>query len=155
MPADTTTSVAETGTHTVCDNAGNCAAAGPITGIKIDEQPPTVSCAPTPGDWQANNVTVACTASDGANGSGLADGADTAFSLTTSVPADTSTTVATFSSHGAICDHAGNCTAVPAPAPAEVDLLAPTVSCGSVPTGCAADRCHGVVHGQRQRQRAG
>ncbi len=76
-----------------------------------------------------------CTASDEANGSGLADGAGHRIPLTTSVPAGTSTTVASFSSHGAICDEAGNCTAVPAPAPAEVDLLAPRVSCGSVPSG--------------------
>ena len=37
------TSNASTGIRQVCDIAGNCATAGPITGIKVDRKPPTIS----------------------------------------------------------------------------------------------------------------
>jgi probable HAF family extracellular repeat protein len=41
-PIYTVTTNATTGSYTVCDNAGNCVTAGPITGIKIDMQGPAV-----------------------------------------------------------------------------------------------------------------
>jgi hypothetical protein len=34
---------ASTNSHQVCDKAGNCATAGPITGIMIDEKPPAIT----------------------------------------------------------------------------------------------------------------
>ena len=48
-----------------------------------DTQPPAISCASADGAWHAANVSIDCTAEDG--GSGLADQADAAFSLSTSV----------------------------------------------------------------------
>ena len=43
IAAGTETANASTGTRTVCDNAGNCAVAGPITGNKIDRKPPSIA----------------------------------------------------------------------------------------------------------------
>jgi hypothetical protein len=43
VPPGTETRNAATGARTVCDMAGNCAAAGPVTGNKIDKKPPMVT----------------------------------------------------------------------------------------------------------------
>jgi hypothetical protein len=43
VAANTETSAAQTGTHVVCDKAGNCATAGPIGPIKVDKKGPTVT----------------------------------------------------------------------------------------------------------------
>ena len=40
----TDTADAATDSRQVCDNAGNCATAGPITGNKVDKKAPAVSC---------------------------------------------------------------------------------------------------------------
>jgi Bacterial Ig-like domain (group 1) len=41
--AGTETSTAQTGTHTVCDVAGNCSTAGPVGSIKVDKKGPAVT----------------------------------------------------------------------------------------------------------------
>jgi hypothetical protein len=43
VPGSTETSNAATDTHQVCDNAGNCATAGPVMGNKIDKKPPSIT----------------------------------------------------------------------------------------------------------------
>jgi hypothetical protein len=45
VPSGTEDSNAATGTKQVCDAAGNCATAGPITGIKVDRLAPSASFA--------------------------------------------------------------------------------------------------------------
>src|SRR5262249_26043739 len=43
VPAGVETANALTGTHTVCDAAGNCVTAGPIAGNKIDRKGPSIN----------------------------------------------------------------------------------------------------------------
>jgi uncharacterized repeat protein (TIGR01451 family) len=78
VPSGTETSNAATGTHSVCDVAGNCATTGPIAGNMVDKKPPTISISsPTAGTSyllnQAVNASYKCT--DG--GSGVATCAGT------------------------------------------------------------------------------
>jgi endonuclease G len=74
----------------------------------LDTIAPTVNCASPDGAWHANNVTLACTASD--SGSGLANPNDDAsFSLFTSVGAGVENGNASTNSRS-VCDIAGNCT---------------------------------------------
>jgi len=78
-----------------------------------DTAAPTVSCAAPDLSWHADNVALACTASDGA--SGLANPADASFTLVTSVAAGGEDASAGTNSR-TICDVAGNCaTAGPIP----------------------------------------
>jgi hypothetical protein len=84
--------------------------------------PPAVHCAPAPTGWQAGNVTVSCTASDG--GSGLADPSQASFSLSTSVAAGTEDAHASASRQ--VCDVAGNCAS--AAPQAMVDRKAPSIA---------------------------
>jgi hypothetical protein len=71
VPAGTETATALTGTHVVCDKAGNCAIAGPIGPIKVDKQGPTVTVN-TPANSatfllnQSVNASYSC--SDGGSG---------------------------------------------------------------------------------------
>jgi hypothetical protein len=71
VAAGTETSNAATGSRSVCDIAGNCATAGPITGIMVDKKPPSinVSSPATGGSYllnQAVNANYSCT--DGGSG---------------------------------------------------------------------------------------
>lgn len=70
VPAGTETASARTGSRTVCDLAGNCTIAGPIGGIKVDKQPPSIAVmAPTAGPYLLRQVVpVAYTCSDGGAG---------------------------------------------------------------------------------------
>jgi hypothetical protein len=43
VAAETETANAATSSHSVCDVAGNCATAGPVTGNKVDEKAPSIS----------------------------------------------------------------------------------------------------------------
>jgi len=72
----------------------------------VDSLAPSVNCAAADGQWHANNVTLACTASD--SGSGLADAADASFNLSTSVASGTEDSNASTNSRQ-VCDVAGNC----------------------------------------------
>ena len=77
VPAGTETANASTGSHQVCDLAGNCATAGPISGSKIDLKAPAISAtAVTAGDgkpytggtWTNQSVTISFACSDGGSG---------------------------------------------------------------------------------------
>jgi endonuclease G len=68
---------------------------------------PIITCGSPDGAWHANNVAIACTASD--NGTGLANPGDASFSLFTSIAAGAENANATTGSR-AVCDVAGNCT---------------------------------------------
>jgi uncharacterized repeat protein (TIGR01451 family) len=71
------TADAPTGSRTVCDQAGNCAQAGPIAGNKIDQKAPTISLV-TPADGASlvigASVPVSYTCSDGGSGMALCTG---------------------------------------------------------------------------------
>jgi hypothetical protein len=77
VPANTETSNAITNSRTVCDTAGNCATAGPISGNKVDKKSPLITItAPTAGNYLLNQVvSVQYTCTDG--GSGVANCAGT------------------------------------------------------------------------------
>jgi Tol biopolymer transport system component len=131
--------------HEFVDNAGNVVAdiylmdtnglIGPALtndGLSYgpDWQPantsrPVISCGSADGAWHGANVSIACTAHD--DGSGLANPADAAFSLTTSVPdrtedgnADTGTRQ--------VCDRVGNCATAGPIGGNKIDRKAPTLS---------------------------
>jgi hypothetical protein len=60
VPAGTETANASTGSHQVCDVAGNCANAGPIGGNMIDKKPPSISItAPASGAYLLNQAVLA------------------------------------------------------------------------------------------------
>ena len=42
-PAETETASAATNSRQICDVAGNCTAAGPVAGNKVDKKPPTIA----------------------------------------------------------------------------------------------------------------
>ena len=64
---------ASTRTRQVCDNAGNCVTAGPITGIEVDRKPPTVTIeSPGPDLSVAQGARVAMQFSCADKGSGVA-----------------------------------------------------------------------------------
>ncbi len=111
-------------------NAGAApgSAAFPVT-LRVDLTPPSISCGAAPADWVASNVGFSCSSSDG--GSGLANGADAAFFLVTSVP-DGSSDPAAKTGKRDVMDVAGN-TATAGPLSAKVDLAPPTITCPAVP----------------------
>jgi hypothetical protein len=111
---------------TTTNNSGTVSSASPTFTIQVDTIPPTVSCtAPAPA-WQATDVTVPCTASDNAGGSGLAGPAS--FSVSTAVPAGTETSSATIAAV-TVQDIAGNASTPQGPfGPFEVDKKPPVIS---------------------------
>ncbi len=125
VSAGTETASAQTSSHQVCDNDGNCATAGPYT-FKVDKKAPTISCTiPDQSIWYGHDVTVSCTADDG--GSGLTNPSDANFTLSTSVSAGTETSSASTGSR-MVTDAVGN-SATAGPYTFKVDKKAPTVSC--------------------------
>jgi hypothetical protein len=68
------TANASTNSHEVCDIAGNCVTAGPITGNKIDKKAPVITIlAPTAGTYRYllnQSVTVSFNCTDGGSGVG-------------------------------------------------------------------------------------
>jgi hypothetical protein len=131
VPSGSETANASTNDRSVCDKAGHCVTAGPIDGIKVDEKEPSLDCGAAPTTWQATNVSIACTASDG--GSGLADPANGSFSLTTSVELGTETANASTNSHS-VCDNADNCVTAGPIDRIMVDEKGPALDCGAAPT---------------------
>ena len=125
VAAGTETAAALTNSVQICDVAGNCVTAGPLT-FKIDLKVPTAACTPpatTP--WYGANVSVPCTAAD--SGSGLAATSPSTFSLATAVAAGTAETTALTSSR-TVTDTVGN-SAVAGPfGPYKVDLSPPTIT---------------------------
>jgi hypothetical protein len=89
-----------------------------------DSAAPTIVCGAADTAWHAGNVSINCSAYD--DGSGLADPADAAFMLTTSVAdgvenADASTGMRT------VCDVAGHCTTAGPIGANMIDRRAPTL----------------------------
>jgi hypothetical protein len=123
-------SSAQTNSHEVCDNNGNCATAGPYT-FKVDKKAPEFVCGSSDSNWHADNQSVSCTASDG--GSGLADPLDASFSLTTSV-ADGEETASAATNSKIISDSVGN-SATAGPYYFMVDKKLPQLTSCDVPDG--------------------
>jgi hypothetical protein len=118
------TATASTNTVTLCDVADNCVDAR-LTGLKIDNKAPDVTCSQLDSNWHANDVSVDCSASD--DGSGLANANDAQFSLTTSVQNGTENDAATTDNRN-VCDAVGNCVTVGPFGPAKVDKKGPAIS---------------------------
>jgi hypothetical protein len=77
VTGNTETSNASTDSRTVCDVAGNCATAGPISGNKVDKKAPTITITtPSPGASYLLNqpVVSSYTCSDGGSGVGTCAG---------------------------------------------------------------------------------
>ena len=108
-PIDTSSPGVHTFVVTTSDLAGNSASSmvsytvAPV--VVADTAPPVVVCGAVPSGWSKVDVSISCTASDA--GSGLANPADAAFVLSTSVAAGTATSAATTASR-VITDVAGN-----------------------------------------------
>ena len=105
-----------------------------LTVATPDTTPPTINCTvPNQAVWYGTDVTVNCTASD--SGSGLANAADSSFSLSTSVPSGTETANAQTDSRQ-VCDKASpqNC-ATAGPYTFMVDKRAPQLSSCDAPDG--------------------
>jgi hypothetical protein len=58
VPAGTETANASTNSHQVCDNNGDCATAGPITGNMIDKKGPSISITSPVGSGTVSNPAV-------------------------------------------------------------------------------------------------
>jgi len=87
--------------------------------------PPTIGCASPDGQWHALDVSLACAASD--SQSGLANSADSSFSLSTHVAAGTEISNASTNSRQ-VCDNAGNCAMAGSIVGNEVDKKAPSIA---------------------------
>src|SRR5439155_9035861 len=121
------TSNAATGTHQVCDNASNCATAGPISGNTMDKKAPQQnSCEGPDGSWHLSDVTLHCIYTDGGSGP-----ASQTVNLTTNVANGTETSNAAASAGGTqACDAVSNCAASPANISGnKIDKKAPSVTC--------------------------
>jgi hypothetical protein len=70
VPIGIETASAATGSHTVCDFAGNCATAGPIGGNRVDKKAPNITIsAPVAGIYLLNQAVAASyTCADGGSG---------------------------------------------------------------------------------------
>jgi hypothetical protein len=78
VPAGTETANASTGFFKVCDVAGNCASAGPISGNMIDKKAPAIALTtPANGAVYSGNQTVTASYSCSDGGSGVAKCAGT------------------------------------------------------------------------------
>jgi hypothetical protein len=113
------------------DNAGNSESPKQLA-VAIDKTAPGVSCGMTDGRWHASDVSIACSANDGL--SGLANSADSSFTLTTSVPAGTETANAVTGSR-TVCDVAGNCSTAGPIGGNMVDKRPPAISISTPATG--------------------
>lgn len=111
-------------TYQAIDLAGRRSAEQTLT-LKIDKTRPTVSCDAPDGQWHAEDVSLACAASDVV--SGLAASGDAAFTLSTSVPAGSETAGAATGSRE-VCDLAGNCATAGPVGGNMIDKKAPEVA---------------------------
>ncbi len=145
VPAGTASSSASTNSVRVCDRAGNCATAGPVTGLQIDLAPPTVNCDPVAAHGWAISVTTDCTTRPVAGGAPLAKAKDRSFTLTATLPLGQASAKAAFAAHAPVCDVAGNCAKVPVPSTVAIDHVPPAITCATPRAGgwisAAAIRC--------------
>jgi hypothetical protein len=86
---------------------------------------PTITCAAPDGLWHANDVSIACTATD--EGSGLANPDDASFLLWTNVASGTETNDALTNSRE-VCDNYGNCATAGPIGGNKVDKKAPVIT---------------------------
>jgi hypothetical protein len=108
------------------NNGTTVSSASPTFTIQVDTIAPTVTCTPPAPAWQATDVTVPCTASDNAGGSGLAGPAS--FNVSTAVPTGTETNSASIAAV-TVTDVAGNTSAPQGPFSGfEVDKAPPVIS---------------------------
>jgi hypothetical protein len=125
-----------TGSPYTCSATSAGGSSGPVSVvIKRDATAPSVSCGSADSDWHADDQQIACTATDAP--SGLANAGDAAFSLTTSVAANTEPNNASTNSHD-VYDVAGNFTTAGPVSGIKVDKKAPTLNCDSAPSGWSA-----------------
>lgn len=123
---------ASTLSRRVCDAVAHCVTAGPVEHVRVDRAAPHATCAIPDAQWHAENVSFACTAADA--GSGLADPADAAFLLTTSVPAGTHDSNASTAAR-TVCDHTGHCVNAGPIGPVRVDRRDPQITLTSPVNG--------------------
>jgi len=128
---DVETADAQTGTRSVCDRVGNCSTAGPVGGIKVDRKPPASSCEDPPRGWQAQNVELACRATDG--GAGVTN-QDAAFTLRAEVAVGSETADAQTGTRS-VCDRVGNCSTAGPVGGIKVDRKPPAISIGAPSPG--------------------
>jgi hypothetical protein len=100
--------------------------------VRIDRVAPAVSCGSADGLWHASDVSIACTATDAL--SGLANSADAAFLLATSVPIETETNNACTGVR-TVQDRANNSTTAGPVCGNKVDKRAPAISITTPPSG--------------------
>ncbi len=144
VPAGTSNASAQTNSVQVCDNVGNCTTAGPITGIEVDLTSPNVSAtvvAPESANgYDSPGTVVQASASGG--GSGLASFTYTVTpqggspGSSTPVPASgiiAVTSAGTFTYTFTATSVSG--AVKTASVTLSMDLTAPTVTCGTAPTG--------------------
>ncbi|MEO6236680.1 MAG: hypothetical protein ABIQ52_06740 [Vicinamibacterales bacterium] len=115
---------------TAQDAFRNTSTAAALT-VRIDKTAPAVACQPADGAWHAADVSLGCTASDAV--SGLANAADAAFFLSTTVPAGTETAAASTDLHQ-VLDVAANVVTAGPIAGNRVDKKAPSIAI-AVPAG--------------------
>jgi hypothetical protein len=132
--ANNETATAGTGNRSVCDVHNNCAPVGPFV-FKVDRRPPVVSCGTADGVWHADNVEIACTATDG--GSGVTPG-DESFDLVTSVAANTEDANAPTVTRN-VTDLVNNSATAGPVTGNKVDKKAPAVTCGIADNNWHAD----------------
>lgn len=89
-----------------------------------DTSPPVISCDTPDSNWHVNNVNFSCQASDA--GSGLANSADSIFTLSTNVPSGIETSNASTNSR-TVCDVVGNCTSAGPLNGNKIDRKAPVI----------------------------
>jgi Bacterial Ig-like domain (group 3) len=107
------------------DNAANTVTSStPTITIQVDKTSPTFSCTPPAAAWQSTDVSVPCSASDNAGGSGLAT--PSSFNVLTTVQGGTETNTAQ-TLPGSVADVAGNTVPVPSYGPFWVDKKAPAI----------------------------
>jgi hypothetical protein len=123
------------GTHTLYaaseDPSGNVESLVRATTFHIDSTPPQITCGAADTTWHGSNVTVSCRASDAT--SGLANPADSSFTLTTSVPSGSEVSTAMTGTHQ-VCDVAGNCVTAGPIGPFKIDRKAPNITLSSPST---------------------
>lgn len=139
VAAGSATDDASTDSHEVCDLAGNCATAGPFTGLVVDLAPPSVTCAPDDGKpvdaWRAGPFTFTCALAD--VGTGLLPGTPTAVTLRATLGdgATSATVEATPDGPTEACDVAGSCVPIGPITGLRIDRQAPTVVCPAAGDG--------------------